>query len=342
MNKVLSVIIPAYNMECYIEHCLMSILNAESVLNKIQIIVVNDGSTDNTSSIAHEIAKNYPDIIEVVDKKNGNYGSAVNCGLQRVVGRYFKVLDSDDSFDTSALCNVVDCLSNIDLCDMVVVGYRLHNDKGRTIKIVKPKGVEFGKIYDAKIFDIRENKKCFWMHGIIYNVAIIKKCHLHLQEGISYTDTEYCYYPWNVVEKIVFIDDLLYKYLVGRNGQTVSDESYIKNKNHLLKIIMRILKEDGHSLMQESIISSNKKCVLGNALYAYYRAVLVLSKQNKEDDDNLRNLDNILMSFPSLYKETDDIRIYRLFRVVKRWRDENKYSNSFVVNIVGRLVRLIR
>ena len=78
--KTLSVIIPSYNMEEYLPYCLDSIL-IESVLSRLEVVVVNDGSNDSTSRIAHEYEMKYPDTVVVIDKSNGNYGSCINAGL---------------------------------------------------------------------------------------------------------------------------------------------------------------------------------------------------------------------------------------------------------------------
>ena len=103
MTKILSIVIPSYNMQDYLPACLDSlVVDDPALFAALDIIVVNDGSKDKTSAIAHDYAARYPDVIRVIDKPNGNYGSCVNRGLAEARGVFIKVLDADDTFDTAA------------------------------------------------------------------------------------------------------------------------------------------------------------------------------------------------------------------------------------------------
>lgn len=99
---LLSIIIPSYNMEEYIGNNLKKLVAAQH-LDKIEIIVVNDGSKDDTSAIAHEYQQQFPQNIIVVDKENAHYGSCINKGLTLARGKYFRILDADDFFESDAL-----------------------------------------------------------------------------------------------------------------------------------------------------------------------------------------------------------------------------------------------
>ncbi|MDE5999791.1 MAG: glycosyltransferase family 2 protein, partial [Bacteroidaceae bacterium] len=102
MNKVLSVIVPTFNMEQYLGECLTSMITQKSQ-ELLEVIVVNDGSTDASSAIAHGFAAQYPTLFKVIDKENGHYGSCVNHGLKAATGKYVKILDADDFFHTPDL-----------------------------------------------------------------------------------------------------------------------------------------------------------------------------------------------------------------------------------------------
>ena len=95
--KLLSIAIPCYNSEAYMEKCINSLLLGGE---EVEILVVDDGSSDRTAQIADEYAEKYPDIIRVIDKENGGHGDAVNYGLANAEGKYFKVVDSDDWVNT--------------------------------------------------------------------------------------------------------------------------------------------------------------------------------------------------------------------------------------------------
>ena len=95
--KLLTVIVPSYNMEKYLLKCLGSLIVAPELMERIEVIVVNDGSTDRTSEIAHSFEVKFPGVFRVIDKENGHYGSCVNAGLKMASGVFAKILDADDS-----------------------------------------------------------------------------------------------------------------------------------------------------------------------------------------------------------------------------------------------------
>ena len=97
--KVLTVLIPVYNTEKYIKRCLDSLLVPET-LNDIEVIVVNDGSKDHSVEIVKTYVEKYPQTVVLIDKENGGHGSTINAGLKAAKGKYFRVLDSDDWFNT--------------------------------------------------------------------------------------------------------------------------------------------------------------------------------------------------------------------------------------------------
>ena len=106
MGKTLSVVIPTYNMEAYLRRCLDSVTR-DDVPSSLELIVVNDGSTDGSLAIMQEYAEKRPDIVNIIDKPNGHYGSCVNAALKIATGKYIRILDADDWFDTNALIELL-------------------------------------------------------------------------------------------------------------------------------------------------------------------------------------------------------------------------------------------
>lgn len=92
--KILSIIVPSYNMEAYLPKCLGSLEVARELMEQLEVFVVNDGSKDRTSEIAHEFEVRYPGVFRVIDKPNGNYGSCINAALPLCTGVFVKVLDA--------------------------------------------------------------------------------------------------------------------------------------------------------------------------------------------------------------------------------------------------------
>ena len=106
MDKILSIIVPTYNMEKYLERCLSSLIVSDEQMAMLEVLVINDGSKDRSSEIAHGYESRYPDTFRVIDKTNGHYGSCVNRGLQEATGKYVKVLDADDWFNTENFAEI--------------------------------------------------------------------------------------------------------------------------------------------------------------------------------------------------------------------------------------------
>ena len=108
--KLITFAVPSYNSEAYMEHCIDTLLTGGE---EVEIIIVNDGSKDNTKKIADRYAKQYPTIVKAVHKENGGHGSGVNKGLELATGLYYKVVDSDDWVDEDALKKTLETIKKL-------------------------------------------------------------------------------------------------------------------------------------------------------------------------------------------------------------------------------------
>ena len=115
--KILSFIIPSYNCEKFLEKCVSSMLHPE-ILERLEIIIVNDGSTDSTEAIATALCSRYPEVIRLINQENRGHGGALNAGCAAAMGKYLKVIDADDWVETDNLPSYVDFLEQ---CDSDVV-----------------------------------------------------------------------------------------------------------------------------------------------------------------------------------------------------------------------------
>lgn len=111
MEKLLTIVVPAYNVEKYIKNCLDSFIDL-SVLRSLEILIVDDGSTDSTASLAHTYEQKYPYSFKVLSKENGGHGSTINYAIPRATGKYFKVVDGDDWLDKSLLPQFIQLLKH--------------------------------------------------------------------------------------------------------------------------------------------------------------------------------------------------------------------------------------
>ena len=140
--KVLTVLVPTYNVEKYLRRCLDSLLLPE-VLEEIEVLVVNDGSKDGSADIARAYEKKYPQTVVFVDKENGGHGSTINVGIEKAQGTYFKVLDSDDWVNEQAYRQVLDTLRRFvygkDTLDMLITNFVYEKQGARHKKVMSYK-----------------------------------------------------------------------------------------------------------------------------------------------------------------------------------------------------------
>ena len=193
--------------------------------NDVEIIIVNDGSKDNTLEIALDYKKKYPDIIKVIDKENGGHGSGVNAGLEIAKGKYFKVVDSDDWVDEKSLKQVIKTLKKIDV-DLLIVNYVY--EKEDTPKVMDYVGV----LPENKLFtwdDVGKFKvsEYLLMHSVIYKTSILKEIGLKLPEHTFYVDNIFVYFPLPHIQTMYYLNVPFYRYFIGRSDQSVNESVMI-------------------------------------------------------------------------------------------------------------------
>lgn len=323
-NKILSIAIPTYNMERYIERCLDSLVAVRQV-DALEIIVVNDGSTDCSSEIAHRYANKFPNLVMVIDKQNGNYGSCVNAALKVATGKYFRVLDSDDWVNTDGLELLLDKLKNA-TADAVVTHFsKEFAATGKSITI----GTAFNRFNETLPFGPEpligvDIDKDFVMHKLTYRTALLIKIGFRQTEGISYTDSEYVYYPLMSASSIVLFDICLYRYFIGREGQSISIPSRIKHTNDMLVILMRIMDSQSEENEQNGFRKQVELNLLSTFFASYYWSVLVIQGLTPINNENLRKLDSALKAWnDELYYKLDSIKCFGL-KYIKYWRRTNR------------------
>lgn len=242
MDKILTVCVPTYNMEALLSRCLDSfILNKES-MDKLEIIVVNDGSKDNSSKIGHDYEANYPNTFVVIDKQNGNYGSCINAALKVATGKYFRICDADDRYEKKNLCEYISFLNSSSADVVFSPYYKLNFDssikeKIEVCPIEKGKEVSISSIdWSAKVYNGYK-----FMHCIAVKTRNLTSNNYYQTEGISYTDNQFVFYSFLYSETCVFFDNPIYYYYLGRDGQTMSLTSKINSNMHFYENAKRLL-----------------------------------------------------------------------------------------------------
>ena len=229
--KLISFVVPCYNSSSYMHHALDTILE---IKEDIELIIVNDGSTDDTLKIAKEYQKKYPQVIKVIDKENGGHGSGVNAGLGIASSKYFKVVDSDDWVDTSSLKKVVATLKKQDI-DMLIVNY-VYEKEG------SPKEMGYLNVFkENEIFTWQEVghfkvSEYLLMHSVFYKTSLLKEIHLTLPEHTFYVDNIFVYYPLPFVKTMYYLNVPLYRYFIGRTDQSVNERVMIGRVDEQIKV----------------------------------------------------------------------------------------------------------
>ena len=227
--KYISFAIPCYNSAAYMDRAVESILKGGE---DVEIIIVNDGSKDDTSKIAHEYEEKYPTIVRAVDKENGGHGDAVNVGLDHAEGKYFKVVDSDDWVDEEALYKILDVLKTFEneekQVDMLLANYVYEKEGLEHNKVIEYKNAlpqeEILGWNDLKHFHLGQY---ILMHSVIYRTDFLKLCQLRLPKHTFYVDNIYVYYPLPHVRKMYYMDVDFYRYYIGREDQSVNEKVMI-------------------------------------------------------------------------------------------------------------------
>lgn len=236
--KYISFAIPCYNSQDYMAHAIESILPGGE---DIEIIIVNDGSKDRTSEIAHEYMEKYPTIIKVVDKENGGHGDAVNSGLMHATGKYFKVVDSDDWVDEDALHKILDVLRHMEEdgmeLDMLIANYVYEKVGATHKKVIHYRNVlpqdEIFRWDDMGHFRLDQY---ILMHSVIYRTDMLKLIQLHLPKHTFYVDNIYVFKPLPYVKTMYYLDVNFYRYFIGRDDQSVNETNMIKRIDQQFKV----------------------------------------------------------------------------------------------------------
>lgn len=320
-KKILSIIIPTYNMEKYLSRCVDSLISS---VDKLEIVIVNDGSKDSSLAIAKDYQNKFPYSVIVIDKENGNYGSCINAALPIVKGKYVKVLDADDTFESKNLNDFLNLLRDIDV-DLVITDYDIINQSGKKLK-----QISFGFKPDEILqFDESSCKKLangeLQMHACCYSTSIFKDLNYYQSEGISYTDQEWIYLPMSKIRSFYYYQRVIYQYGVGRNGQTMSKSQFTNSIKHELQGIEKMMKilnaDNSHSIYQKEYLKerfiTRLTGLYSKAIIQFYPSINL--NLIEELDENIRK------NSVDIFNKLNDLKYPRTgVRYVKNWRKHKR------------------
>lgn len=288
MEKVLSISIAAYNVASTLRECVEPFLQSK-VLDSLDIMIVDDGSKDETAAIAKEYQDKYPNSIRLIKKENGGWGSTVNYGIQKAVGKYFKQLDGDDYYEPKALNKFVAYLSN-QPSDMVIAPYITYDSETGAVITTENcnPGCEVRKCFPIK--DINEFSP--FMHSLAIKTELLKNGDVKITEHCFYTDTEFVLKACNQAETVSFFDMPVYYYRRAAVGQSMSLDGFEKHYMEQYKVIEVSLDYLHTDVKRPEIKKIYDKLLLGTCWWQYL--IMFYISATPEHKHNLIAFDKML------------------------------------------------
>ena len=242
MNKLLTFSIAAYNVEKTLPKLMDSLL-AIQARDKIEILIVNDGSTDQTLEISESYKRDNLDCVKVINKENGGHGSTINVGIKNATGKFFRPIDGDDWIDTGNMDKLIAKLNDVDSDIVLTNFYKCHEDSdGQDIfryELASSYELESGKTYELN--GVVANISTMRYHTMMYRTDLLRDNNVKLSEHCFYVDTELNLLPLIYVKDITYFNYPIYCYRYGCAEQSVSRTSRQKHIGDSKKVAERLL-----------------------------------------------------------------------------------------------------
>lgn len=325
-KKTLTFVVPAYNMTEYLERCIMSLITAKRN-DDIEVLIVDDGSSDGTLEMAQKFEARYPSIVRAIHQANKGHGGAVNTGIAAASGMYVKVVDADDWVGPESLEQVMAVLreeaDSTEPIDMLVTNY-VYDKVGKRNKHV----VNFRHAMKAGArlawndlghFGLAEY---ILMHALTYRTAVVRESGMQLPEHTFYVDFIYAYQPFPWVKTMKYLDTPFYHYFIGRDGQSVQTDVMIRRVDQLRLV------------NQCMVRATPERDTVPDGLYRYMIHFLAI-------ESSVASVFMILSRDPENYEKKkdmwDDIKAYS----PTIYKDVRKKAMSRALNLRGSIGRFV-
>ena len=241
--KLITFTVPCYNSAAYMDRCVETLLPAGE---EAEIILVDDGSKDDTGKIADAYAEKYPNIVKVIHQENGGHGEGVNQGIRNASGMYFKVVDSDDWLDAEALQKIMQTLRGFAAMeqpvDLLMCNYVYEHVVDNTHHTVSYKSI----LPQDRVFAWDEigrfpPSQNILMHTVIYRTQILRDSGLELPKHTFYVDNVFVYQPLPLCQRLYYMDIDLYRYFIGRDDQSVNESVMVKRVDQQLRVTKHMI-----------------------------------------------------------------------------------------------------
>ena len=296
MEKILTIIVPIYNMAKYLRAGLDSYLAVKRRW-LLSLTLIDNSSEDESFDIAKEYESKSQGLFCAIRKPNGGYGSSVNLGIELAKTKYLKVVDADDSVNPEALDELLERLLSCD-DDAILTPHLEIFEKSGEAKAV------FYNFPDGAEIPISSFRYSPGFHGLCFKTEFLKKASVTLSENAYFADEELAVYPFFYLKSIRYFDIAVYRYSREREGQSTSEENVIKR----LSDRERVLKRMADFYEAASIRPKNRAYALkrvAKSLGNHFTTLLILHPKRAEGRREARRFKEYLRRrHPSLYRAT--------------------------------------
>ena len=339
MNKILSFIIPSYNAQQFLDKCIPSFVN-EEIFDELDVIIVNDGSKDNTAEVAQKYCDMYPNSVRLISQENKGHGGALNTGCAAAVGKYLKVIDADDWVETQNLPEFVKLLKECNSDVVLTHHYTINISTGEVKKWMSyPK--EFGKAYtfDEIMADWKSFDRSLTFHGITYNTKFYHENAMQLSEHVFYEDHEFATIPCCDAKSIKPFDLFIYDYRIGDVQQSVSDENQLKRISHTEAVLKRFIKEYKTLNLDENSAGRTYYCMKAQGLLLSYITTVMLVEKNKKFGRELgdKMMARFCKHMPMTFEMAD--KQYMIFRLMNELHISKKTWEKILDSKIYRIIK---
>lgn len=314
--KLLSVAIPCYNSQEYMSHAIETLLTGGE---DMEIIIVNDGSKDNTKEIADEYAKKYPSIIKAIHQENGGHGEAVNTGLKHATGLYYKVVDSDDWVNEEALQEILQVLKKM-VRDTVELDALFSNYVYENATLNKQKVMDYKTAFPKNyLFTFKDTayfkqSQFILMHSVIYRTQLLKDCGLRLPKHTFYVDNIYVYQPLPSVKTMYYMDVDFYRYFIGRDDQSVNEKVMISRIDQQIRVTKLMI--ECYDILKIKDRKLRNYMVKYLAMMMTISSVFLIKSGTEENLEKKQELWDYLKNYDKgLYKEVNSLLIAKSMKL---------------------------
>ncbi len=295
-DKILTISIAAYNAHEYIDRCLSSLIGIKN-FNKLDIIIIDDGSKDDTYNLAKVYEDKYPDCIQLIKKENGGWGSTVNISLKHAKGKYFKILDVDDFFKKENIDEFVNFLEAKD-SDVVISPFEYY--------------------YVKKNKYILEQNINYQMHALTFKTKMLQENNISITEKCFYTDVEISLKGVKYAKTFDSFDKTVYIYVIGMEEQSISDTSFKKHINNHRTVLDNLITNDYNEVMSSSKYNERIRIAFTNRLKEMiekHYSILFKFDINADTKNKILEFDNYLKKASNILYNLVGLKRIKLFRM---------------------------